>query len=207
MLTSTRNVWYSDDTFLTELVSFTSNATNSFEIESTGAVAASLDVSQLTGANKTFYFPNTSGQFTISTTTTTVSSIYATSTTATSTFQGSIRDKSNKSITFHVTSVTAAGDFGRIWKVQRNITIQKVTLNQEGATNVIGQLQECDSNGANCAAIDSSDITGTDGIDVVDDGSLSNSSVDEQDYIGWTTTSVSGTNTRMAVTFNYVENF
>lgn len=137
----------------------------------------------------------------------TVAAYFTATTTATSTFQGPIQDKGTKSITFNITSVTAAGDFGRIFKVPRAITITSVIVNQEGATNVIGQLQECDNNGANCAGVDSADITGTDGVDVTDDGTLSNPSIDINDYLGWTTTSVSGTNTRMSVTVRYVENF
>lgn len=103
---------------------------------------------------------------------------------------------------FTITSVTSAGDFGAIWKSPFNITIRKISVVQTGATNVVGQLDECDADGANCATIDSSDITATT-TNVDDDGTLSNASVDANDWVGWHTTSVSGTNTRATVTFNY----
>jgi hypothetical protein len=106
---------------------------------------------------------------------------------------------------FTITAVTSAGDFGAIWKTPQAITITAVNVVQVGATNVIGHLDECDSNGANCSAVDSADIT-ADGLNDADDGSLSNASIDANDWIGWHTTSVSGTNTRITVTFNYTVN-
>ena len=106
---------------------------------------------------------------------------------------------------FSVTAITSAGDFGAIWKTPSDITIKAIDVVQVGATNVVGQLDECDSNGANCVTIDSSDIT-ADGNDDADDGSLSNSSVDASDWIGWHTTSVSGTNTRITVNYKYTVN-
>lgn len=107
-----------------------------------------------------------------------------------------------QSKSFTITAVTSDGDFGAIWKAPAAITITRVNVVQVGATNVIGQLQECDSDGASCAAVDSSDITATTG-NAADDGTLSNASIDANDWIGWTTTSVSGTNTRVSVTFDY----
>jgi hypothetical protein len=106
---------------------------------------------------------------------------------------------------FTITAVTSAGDFGAIWKTPAAITITRVNVVQVGATNVVGHLDECDSNGANCTAVDSGDIT-ADGLNDADDGALSNASIDANDWIGWHTTSVSGTNTRITVTFDYTVN-
>lgn len=104
---------------------------------------------------------------------------------------------------FTITSATSAGDFGAIWKTPHALTIRAVNVVQVGATNVIGHLDECDGNGANCAGVDgATDIT-ADGLNDADDGSLSNASIDAADWIGWHTTSVSGTNTRITITFYY----
>jgi hypothetical protein len=103
---------------------------------------------------------------------------------------------------FCITNTTSAGDFGAIWKTPQAITIRSVNVVQTGATNVVGHLDECDSGGATCATVDSSDITADGGNDA-DDGSLSNASIDANDWVGWHTTSVSGTNTRTCVTFAY----
>lgn len=103
---------------------------------------------------------------------------------------------------FNISGVTASGDFGAIWKSPWAITMRSINVVQVGATNVVGQLDECDSGGASCATIDSSDITADGGNDA-DDGSLSNASVDANDWVGWHTTSVSGTNTYIGVTFCY----
>ena len=69
------------------------------------------------------------------------------------------------------------------------ITILNIYGVLQSGTNVIGGLDECDSNGASCAAIDS-DIT-FDGSEDTDDGSLSNATVDNNDWIRWHTTSSS----------------
>jgi len=106
---------------------------------------------------------------------------------------------------FTITGVTSSGDFGAIWKTPSAITITRINVVQVGATNVVGQLDECDANGANCVTVDTSDIT-ADGNNDADDGSLSNPSIDANDWIGWHTTSVSGTNTRITVTFDYTVN-
>jgi hypothetical protein len=135
-----------------------------------------------------------------------VGSIYTGYGTATSTLAGPLSTQTVHSKTFPITAVTSAGDFGTVWKTVTPITIVAVKVIQIGATNVVGQLEECDSNGENCVVIDSSDITATSG-EASDDGTLSNPSVDAGDYIGWHTTSVSGTNTRVSITFYYKDNF
>lgn len=127
----------------------------------------------------------------------------ATSFFSTGTVEGARLGTFSKS--FIITGVTSSGDFGAIWKTPAAITITSVNVVQVGATNVVGQLDECDADGANCVTVDSSDITADGGNDA-DDGSLSNASIDANDWIGWHTTSVSGTNTRISVTFNYTVN-
>ena len=127
----------------------------------------------------------------------------ATSFFSTGTIEGARLGTFSKS--FVITGITSAGDFGAIWKTPAAITITAVNVVQVGATNVIGHLDECDGDGANCATVDSADIT-ADGLNDADDGSLSNASIDANDWIGWHTTSVSGTNTRISVTFNYTVN-
>lgn len=107
---------------------------------------------------------------------------------------------------FNITGVTASGDFGAIWKTPNAITITSINVLATGGTNVVGQLDECDANGATCATVDSADITATAGTNAADDGALSNASIDANDWIGWHTTSVSGTNTRVGITFNYTVN-
>lgn len=105
--------------------------------------------------------------------------------------------------TFVITGVTAAGDFGAVWRTPAAVTITAVVVLAVGGTNVVGQLDECDTNGANCVTVDSSDITATAGTTATDDNSLSNPSIDANDWVGWHTTSVSGTNTRVSVAFYY----
>lgn len=104
---------------------------------------------------------------------------------------------------FVMTGVTSAGDFGNVWRSPWAITIRAIHCLAVGGTSVTGQLNECDANGANCAVVDSSDLTCTAATNVNDDGTLSNPSIDANDYIGWSTTSVSGTNTNIAITFEY----
>lgn len=103
---------------------------------------------------------------------------------------------------FVITSPTAASD-SPVWRAPVAITITAVHVLCVGGTNIVGQLWEYDANGANGAAVDSSDITATAGTNADDDGTLSNASVDAGDYVGWATTSVSGAVTKVIVTFEY----
>jgi len=102
--------------------------------------------------------------------------------------------------TIAITSATTASDAG-IFKTPWALTIRSVNVLATGGTNVVGQLDECDANGANCVTVDTQDITATAGTNAADDGALSNPSIDAADYVGWHTTSVSGTNTRVMVTW------
>ena len=103
---------------------------------------------------------------------------------------------------FVITSATSASDFGNILRAPLAMTIKAVHCLAVGGTNVVGQLQECDSAGLNCADVDS-DMTCTAATNVNDDGSLSNPSIDAGDYLGIKTTSVSGSNSNISWTFEY----
>jgi hypothetical protein len=103
---------------------------------------------------------------------------------------------------FIITNPTALSD-GPIWRVPIAITITAIHVLCMDGTNIVGQLWEYDSNGANGATVDSSDITGTAGTNVNDDGFLSNPSIAAGNYLGWKTTSVSGAVTKVIVTFEY----
>lgn len=109
--------------------------------------------------------------------------------------------KGTKCVT--INAATASSDF-LVERFPMAITINAVHVMQLGATNVIGGLDECDGNGANCAAVDS-DIT-AESTNANDDGTLSNPSIDAGDWIQWHTTSVSGTNTQVGVCFDYTVN-
>lgn len=104
---------------------------------------------------------------------------------------------------FVITSPTASADTP-LWRVPVAITITAIHVLCIGGTSITGQLWEYDTNGANGTVVDDSDITGTAGTNVDDDGTLSNASIASGNYLGWVTTSVSGTITRAIITFEYV---
>jgi len=89
---------------------------------------------------------------------------------------------------FIINAATTADDF-LIWRTPQAITITNIHGVLQSGTNVVGGLDECDSNGANPVAVDS-DITFDGSLDS-DDGSLTNPSIDAGDWIKWHTTSVS----------------
>ncbi len=107
-----------------------------------------------------------------------------------------------QSKSFMITNPTSSAD-SPTWETPVGITISAVHLLCVGGTNVVGQLWEYDTNGANGATVDASDITGTAGTTVNDDGSLSNPSIDAGDWVGWKTTSVSGAVNKALITFDY----
>ena len=100
---------------------------------------------------------------------------------------------------FVIASATADSDF-ILWRAPYAITITAVHGLAIGGTNVVGNFDECDGNGGNAVAIDS-DMTLTS--TVTTDTELSNASIDAGDYIQWHTTSVSGSNSQIVVTFDY----
>ena len=100
--------------------------------------------------------------------------------------------------------VTASSD----WAIERfpfAITITDIYIYQNGATNVIGGLDECTGTNGTCGSVTAvdSDITGTDGNEVQDDGTLTNGGIASGNRIMWHTTSVSGTNTDIQICFDY----
>ena len=85
-------------------------------------------------------------------------------------------------------SLTATDDF-LVWRSPANITISNIHGVLQSGTSVTGGFDECDSNGANCVAVDA-DIA-FDGLLDSDDGSLSNPTIDAGDWLKWHTTAVS----------------
>ena len=74
------------------------------------------------------------------------------------------------------------------WVPPYDITITDIKGVLLTGTNVVGGLDECDSNGANPVAVDA-DITFDGALDE-DDGSLTNGTIDAGDWIRWHTTTV-----------------
>jgi hypothetical protein len=104
---------------------------------------------------------------------------------------------------FMISSPTADAH-SPLWRVPVSITITHIHVLCIGGTNIVGQLWEYDANGANGATVDG-DITAPAGTNTDDDGAISNPSIAAGNYLGWKTTSVSGTPTRVIVTFEYTE--
>lgn len=86
-------------------------------------------------------------------------------------------------------------------KAPYGMTISAINCIVQGTTSVTGQLQECDSAGANCADLDSDITCDADG--AADDGSLTDSAIAANGWLRWKTTSVSGTPTFLTVTVTY----
>jgi hypothetical protein len=106
-----------------------------------------------------------------------------------------------KSISFIIKSPEAADDF-ILWQTPRHLTITAVSAKCSDGINVIGQLQEYDSAGANPADVDSDwTVTTSEYTDV----SFTNASIDAGDWLGWKTTSVSGTVNFISLTVEYYE--
>lgn len=98
-------------------------------------------------------------------------------------------------------NATSTDDFS-IWRFDRAATLTKVCYLAEGGTNWIGQLQEYDSNGDSPSDTQASDTTALAGINKCNT-SFSNAVIDAGDWIGPKTTSVSGTNTNMRITWYF----
>lgn len=95
----------------------------------------------------------------------------------------------------------AATDDINLLKAPYGMTILAINCIVQGTTSVTGQLQECDSAGANCADLDSDITCDADG--AADDGSLTDSVIAANGWLRWKTTSVSGTPTFLTVTVTY----
>lgn len=100
-----------------------------------------------------------------------------------------------------VIAAPAATDDILLFKAPYGMTILTIKGVLAGTTNVVGQIQECDSAGASCADLDS-DITFNGGEDA-DDGSLTDSTIAKDNWVAWKTTSVSGSPTFLSVTVTY----
>ena len=113
------------------------------------------------------------------------------------TFKYALRGVTTK--TMIINAATASDDF-LLWRTPVTIHITDIYGVLQSGTNVVGGLDECDENGANCVAVDA-DITFDGSLDQ-DDGSLSNGTIDAGDWIRWHTTSVNAPGF-LAVTINF----
>jgi hypothetical protein len=108
----------------------------------------------------------------------------------------------NYNRSFSISSPTASAS-SPVWRVPVAITIKAIHVLCIGGTNIIGNLWIYDANGANGASVDASDITATAGTNANDDGALSNPNAAAGAYIGWHTTQVNGTPTRVIISYEY----
>lgn len=106
-----------------------------------------------------------------------------------------------QSKSFVIDTPTASSDY-KLWRAPYAVTITAIHVLTTSGTNVVGGLDEGDSNGANIVAVDS-DITGTASSNVNDDGSLTNGTIASGGYVLWHTTSVSGSPTSVTITYDY----
>jgi hypothetical protein len=95
----------------------------------------------------------------------------------------------------------AATDDINLLKAPYGMTILAINCIVQGTTSATGQLQECDSAGANCADLDADIACDADG--AADDGSLTDSAIASAAWLRWKTTSLSGTPTFLTVTVTY----
>lgn len=95
----------------------------------------------------------------------------------------------------------AEADDINIMKAPYGMTILGINCIVQGTTSATGQIQECDSAGANCADLDSDIVCDADG--AADDGSLTDSAIASGAWLRWKTTSLSGTPTFLTVTVRY----
>lgn len=102
---------------------------------------------------------------------------------------------------FVIDTPTASSDY-IVWRAPYAVTITAIHVLCSGGTNIIGGLDEGDSNGANIVAVDA-DITSTAGSMAADDGSLTNPTIASGGTVNWHTTSISSTPTSAMVTFEY----
>ena len=95
----------------------------------------------------------------------------------------------------------AEADDINIMKAPYGMTIIGIDCIVQGTTSATGQIQECDSAGANCADLDSDIVCDADG--AADDGTLTDSAIASGGWLRWKTTSLSGTPTFLTVTVRY----
>jgi hypothetical protein len=105
-----------------------------------------------------------------------------------------------------IPAAVAADDYP-IFKAPAALTItaSSIKVYAIGGTNVVGGLDECTGTNGTCGSVTAvdSDITGTAGNEVADDGTLTNGTIASGAWVQWHTTSVSGSNTSLSVCFSY----
>ena len=105
-----------------------------------------------------------------------------------------------ESRSFVITNPTANSDLP-LWRIPYAITVKAIhVLTPVGV--IVGNLWSYDENGLDGGTVDA-DITTTAATNTNDDGSLTSPSIGANKYVGWKTTSVSGTPTYAIVTFEY----
>ena len=108
--------------------------------------------------------------------------------------------KQSKSFTL---LLPVAADDYPIWRVDKQITITNIHVQCTGGTNIVGGLDNYNSDGATILVAIDADITATAGNSVDDDGSLSYPIIPAGNYLFWHTTSISGTPTSVTVTVEF----
>jgi len=104
-----------------------------------------------------------------------------------------------QSRSFVITNPTANSDLP-LWRVPYAITITAVhVLTPVGV--IVGQLYEYNANGLNGSTC-GSDLTTTAGTNL-DSSTFTNAGIASGNYLGWKTTSVSGTPTYAIISFDY----
>ena len=101
---------------------------------------------------------------------------------------------------------TSTDDFV-LWRTDDNIVITKVCFLPEGGTNWVGMFSEFDSDGNSATDLMSGDVTALAGATSCTgdsgDPTANEQTVERTNWVGLTTTSVSGTNDRLHITFYF----
>jgi hypothetical protein len=118
-----------------------------------------------------------------------------------------LSDTYGKSATYPLTQCTTikaaadTDDYPALFRFAYAVTVRAWHCLQGGSTNVIGGVDNCDANGANCHAVS---INLTCSTTEADNSTLNAyGAFASGHYLGWHTTSVSGTNTWLTVCFDY----
>jgi hypothetical protein len=118
--------------------------------------------------------------------------------------------KGNGTGTYTATTLTecatiknpSTGDIYPIWRAPTAVTIMAAHYLTTGGTSVVGQIQICDSNGANCVNTQSSDTTAPAGTNA--NGIITANSVTSGGYVSIRTTTVNGSITSYIACFDYM---
>jgi hypothetical protein len=107
-------------------------------------------------------------------------------------------------MSFTIQNPIATSDSIKI-RMKRGTTITRVSAKCESGTSVVGRLYEVDSDGdqSDQAGIDSADWTVT--TSLFEDSTLTNNSLDADDWLAWDTTSVNGSVWALNVTVDGYE--